>query len=352
MQVTTLFEDLNEEILTGQYINSVGQPQVSETLNSPLLDADAWESSVALSTGTAGPPSISSYPSQPFSRHVFNAAGALASATLPPPPPPPATRPPSRIPPRSTNPTGAAAQHSASGIAAAMYGAAAEAILGPRSRARLHSQPLARPHRAAVRAVLSMPCDPIPEGERAEFPPLPPFVSADSPAGTGRVSAEPAVGAPTAAAPAAPGVRWEMSSLYDQEPSTGSDCSDRPESARGFSPVPSAAPSSPPNANPDTAGSATDTARDSTPQLAASGDHPAPSDGGDALVLVQPQHAAPSTHTTAAGGGLADVAEPLMPWPTADDAAQAPLPPRLMQSRTLGTADLTFSTFGEASEEL
>eukprot|EP00892_Ulva_mutabilis_P012772 jgi/Ulvmu1/9868/UM057_0022.1 len=359
-QVKTLFEDLNEEIWTGQYINSVGQPQDSASLDRPPPDSDAWDSSAALSSSASHDgASSSSYPSRPFSRHIFAARdedpSAAAGPHQPPSPndftPPRSARMGSRIPPRPSNPATPAqqAQHINSGIAAAVYSAAAESILGPRTRARLQSQPLARPHRAAVRAVLSMPCDTIPEDERAEFAPLPPFVSAESPAvgrHLGYEESQRVDAVHQAAAAASPSVKWEVSSVFDRESSTSSDCSDLPDSARGASPV-LAAPAtskSSTTASQHTSQS-TRSARSarSTPDDGTSPLPPLHKEGGP----VPSQHAARSTPAAPEGRCMVEVAEPLVPWPTLDDGAQA-APPRLMQSRTYDTGELPWDSLVEA----
>eukprot|EP00892_Ulva_mutabilis_P012771 jgi/Ulvmu1/9867/UM057_0021.1 len=201
-QVQTLFNDLEDEIQSGKYINSQGQPQDSTTLNTPPAAAAVWSTTTsAPSTANTLSSTTSSYPSQPFVRHVFaphDAApdsGAAAAAAATPPqsgdsaasagrvsrgraakPPRPPRLPPA--PPGHPN--------SGSGTAAAAYSAVSSCAHVPRGRVKAPVQQLVRPHRAAVRAVLSMPCVTIPEEERAEFSPLPPFVSAQSPSPTPR----------------------------------------------------------------------------------------------------------------------------------------------------------------------
>lgn len=96
---------------------------------------------------------------------------------------------------------------------------------GSSARSRLGGKPLARPHRAAVRAVISMPCDPIPEDKRSDFPMLPPFVSAQSLSPLSHVSeggdASPAAVEPQGGLAAAP-VTWATSSAFDEAPSSDS----------------------------------------------------------------------------------------------------------------------------------
>lgn len=258
MQVLTLLADLDDEIQTGQYINSAGQPEAAETINA-VPAAATW-------TTTATPPSTpgghvtssvhssSSYPSQPFLRHVFAPQhDAAVAQQMSEPPPPRMSRMHATALPRPPKAGASRASRSGSKQVAAEYSAAAAAVLGRRARSRMHSQPLARPHRAAVRAVISMPCDPIPEDERSEFPMLPPFVSAQSLSPPNHVSdggAAPAVDdaadAAAASAAAAAPVMWATSSAYDEAPSTGSDSSGpgdsgREERAQGGDPAPAAA---------------------------------------------------------------------------------------------------------------
>eukprot|EP00892_Ulva_mutabilis_P012770 jgi/Ulvmu1/9866/UM057_0020.1 len=254
-QVRTLLSDLNEEVQTGQYINAIGQPQDCSTLNAPLVDA-AWDARTISSSAAFTPASIPSYPSHSFPRHLLDvAAPAPAPAPLPaahpPCPMPPAPLPmplspaapdgvppgpgPGRMqwrpPPRPHKPAPPGHPGSGARTAAAVYSPLASAPIAPRPRARM-MQPLTRPHRAAVRAVLSMPCDTIPEDERAEFAPLPPFVSAEARLYDDSLQGAPAdvLGgeAPTAQHdvqdPVAD-VSWATSSIFDDAPSTGSDSS-------------------------------------------------------------------------------------------------------------------------------
>ena len=334
VQVETLLNDLEEEIQTGQYINSLGQPQDAAILNTAHGQDDVWGTmSAPLTSGTLGPHSTSSYPSQPFARHVFDpldtpggddAAPELQLRSGDAPPPAPVPSPATRIPGRPGNP------RSGSGLAAAAYGAAATSILGPRARIRM-TQPLARPHRAAVRAVLSMPCDTIPEDERAEFEPPPPFVSVHSPppsrhvAGAADVGRQSAAGDGRADAAAVPGVKWAISSLFDQQPSTSSDGSDRPDSARGSSPVVSSPASAPPPAAADPASGASAVAESAQ--------------GGGLPPYAWPRDAH-STQHAAAARFMVEVAEPLVPWPTSDDALLASDPLRRLPVRTVGTSEL------------
>lgn len=226
VQVTTLFDDLDEEISTGSYINSLGQPQMSDSLRSPFpLTAPAPAPSVgALSESS----SARSTPTP----NAVTMSQTLSSDTLHPPPRfPPAT-------PVAATPTAAAAgtargepmaltTHSisvsgtpsgtASGSASGPGSIKTGSLLAAAAAARLRAQPLVRSHRAAVRAVLSMPCDPIPEDQRAAYVPLPPFVSS----GARRAKSTAAAVGPPDSAPAsrgAPGVAGGAAggaSVYD-----------------------------------------------------------------------------------------------------------------------------------------
>lgn len=186
VQVATLFDDLDEEISTGSYINSLGQPHASSSLRAPFpLTEPVPAASVGALSESSGAPATPTPNAVAMSQ-------TLSSDTLHPPPRFPPAHPvaagpaaaaagtaPGEPMPLTTHsisssgtPSGTPSD-SASGLGSIRSGS----LLTAAAAARLRTQPLVRSHRAAVRAVLSMPCDTIPEGQRAAYVPLPPFVS-------------------------------------------------------------------------------------------------------------------------------------------------------------------------------
>lgn len=190
VQVATLFDDLDDEVSSGSYINSLGQAQMSDSLRAPFpLDAPLPTASVGALSASSGAPATPTPNAVSLSQTLSSPGDTLHE---------PASAPQTQaaaaaeavpmsgkvsgggalpLATRSTSSSGTASgpgSHRSGGVPAAAAPAA-----------RLRTQPLVRPHRAAVRAVLSMPCDTIPEDQRAEFDPLPPFVSSGARASKG-----------------------------------------------------------------------------------------------------------------------------------------------------------------------
>lgn len=194
MQIVTLLTDLDEEIASRMYINSQGEPQPSGVLRRPLPRPSAPLAPAPV------PPRLSPGIAPAIPPISHSASAPLCTA---------ASRTASRGPAHHSGPLSSAASRtvSDSGTAAATANPRAPSALFYSSEThppffsagglaavfagrtglpvrRLSSQSIVRPHRAAVRAVLSMPCHTIPEDERAEFaPPPPPQLTV--PAGSG-----------------------------------------------------------------------------------------------------------------------------------------------------------------------
>lgn len=325
MQVVTLFADLEEEIKTGQYINAVGQPQDAATLNSVPPNAVAGSSSAPLTSGALTSRSTSSYPSQAFVRHMFapgaqsDAATSSAGAAQPAPPTHApdaygmpsarASRVQSPLPPRPPNPASPRKARSNSGVVTT-YKTASGPAGSSCTRPRLGRKPLARPHRAAVRAVISMPCDPIPEDKRSDFPMLPPFVSAQSLSPLSHVSdggeASPATAEPEGSPMEAP-VTWATSSAFDETPSSDSS---GPDSTGGQAQWAGTFPTS------TASSSAVPTA--ASPQPA-----PAPAHESQGTVVTNGGAASHGTAPGPAAALLAEVEDPLMLMPTSETDERA-----------------------------
>lgn len=225
VQVTTLFNDLHDEVRTGQYINSVGQPAASSSLNS-VPSSGAWEPAASKSA---------LHPSQPRS----GSGRALAPAHAAPLPTATETR--MRVTKQGLPPRPPGHPNSDGGSSAAGYSPAAAVGGGGRGgggwpRGHPRPQQLARSHRAAVRDVLSMPFDTMPEDARAEFPPLPPFLSAQEPPpmhpgcagaeGLGQVAV-----AQLRGGEGLPGATWSTSTVYDEARGSSNDGSVRVDCA-------------------------------------------------------------------------------------------------------------------------
>lgn len=148
MQVTTLLGDLEEETATGTYIDSNGETQDTMALMRGLEAASktASATSAAIVTGELRSTGV-----------VLAANGAVKPTKTGPGATPPfvsAASGPRKSQPMTTSGSG---------------------VGGPLTLPRrLRSQPLALPHRAAVRAVLSSPCNPIPEDGLVNVPSPPP----------------------------------------------------------------------------------------------------------------------------------------------------------------------------------
>ena len=200
VQIATLFEDLDDEISSGSYINSLGQAQSSDSLRTPFA------SNSPVATRSVGALSSASSPLSSQTPNAVALSQTVSSDTLPP----------AAKAPRPSKVSGGPqplATHSASSSESASGSGGHKSPPPPATAVtRGRSQPLARPHRAAVRAVLSMPCNTIPEDDRAEFDPLPPFVSTPTPASPGPPEAAPASKADTGGKAAA--VRGSAS-IYD-----------------------------------------------------------------------------------------------------------------------------------------
>lgn len=171
VQIVTLLNDLEEEIASRMFINSHGEPQPSGVLRQPLPTPRTPSVSTRVPTepALASPPlshsasaPLSHVASRPGARGPAHHSGPLSSSTA------------DAAPANSRTPSAlfySSETHSPF-FAGGIPGAFAERTGLPVRR--LSSQSIVRPHRAAVRAVLSMPCHTIPEDERAEFAPPPP----------------------------------------------------------------------------------------------------------------------------------------------------------------------------------
>eukprot|EP00892_Ulva_mutabilis_P008546 jgi/Ulvmu1/6063/UM027_0041.1 len=155
-QVVTLLNDLEDEITTGSYIDSNGEGQDAGTLSRGLEAATkaASATSAAIRTAeltSAGPSLLRPAPQQQLKSAANPGGPAHTSAA--------------HTPPFVSASSGPRRSGSSSGVA---HNGSGSALILPR---RLQSQPLVLPHRAAVRAVLSSPCNPIPEdGQDAALP--------------------------------------------------------------------------------------------------------------------------------------------------------------------------------------
>ena len=142
VQVVTLLADLDDEMTGGTYIDSSGDTQTTAALAGGLARAAASANAVsnAVLTGDISVRATS---------HKTGGAPAASRAST--------------------------AFHSVTSIERSAPGTASGSGAGgalnmPR---RPRPPPAVRPHRAAVRAVLSSPCNPIPEHGHAAMPPLP-----------------------------------------------------------------------------------------------------------------------------------------------------------------------------------
>ena len=211
VQIQTLFRDLTEEIRSGQYINSLGNPQASVAfVVPPATPASAMATDGPLISmphnfsSASNPSHSSSLPSHRVSPPPLTPANAYTGLVSPPGSGGSrsrAARPP--LPPRLAAPP-PGHPSSGSGTAAAVYSPVGVSALGHRGRAGGLPLALARPHRDAVRAVLSMPCDTIPEDDRADFAPLPPFSWSVATASPAPATADAAVPRPQHAARGSP----------------------------------------------------------------------------------------------------------------------------------------------------
>ena len=218
-QVNTLFNDLDDEVQSGLYINSAGQPQDTAILNYVLADSTRVHGEV-LPRSPHAPSSPSSDPPQPLPRRAVPVLSSLAHSAAAD------GLSPAHVSPRTTNRRPLPPMQSASGAQQSSTPAAvaphSSVVVYTHARGNRPVRPM-RPHRAAVRAVLptlpTLPCGPIPENSRADFdPPGPPgaahsprpWVSPRDATGARRPGRQPAAAAATAARalPAtAPGAR-------------------------------------------------------------------------------------------------------------------------------------------------
>lgn len=155
VQVSTLLGDLEEEFASGTYIDSNGESQ----------DTGALARGLEVATKTASATSAAVATGELKSTGVAIAANGAAKPTKTGPGATPpfvsAASGPSKSQPRTTD--------------------SSKAASGPLTLPRrLQSQPLALPHRAAVRAVLSSPCNPIPEDGLIPVPSPPPAPAAET----------------------------------------------------------------------------------------------------------------------------------------------------------------------------
>lgn len=163
LQVVTLMNDLDDEITSGTYIDSNGEGQGAAVLTRGLESAAKAASATSTAIATGDLASVG--PAVSYQATAQAKSGKSAAAP---------SHPSAALTPPFVSASSAPRRGSASGGSNSAAQPPSPLIL-PR---RLQSQPLALPHRAAVRAVLSSPCNPIPEhGQDAASPPPAPVAS-------------------------------------------------------------------------------------------------------------------------------------------------------------------------------